>query len=628
MRNTKNYKEEYLKNLQREIANIQTVERGKLNFIQFGTSVPSELPDNRTGVEKMGDLQRIVNNVKTGLLEIMEPEYVTVVVGRAQQDPSVLRFIYAKMPYIQRKLKEKYRKDTLLPSIFESEIGLMITRDAIHADQDALFGAQANVEPEDGDGGGGGGDGGDGDGGGGEDGEEEEEEEEEGGSEEDEGGSEEDEEKLVLRAKKLTTKIANRLNYKKGAQGNSVIAHDRNRLEKIKTRIRELENAGGASQGAAGASHGVALEGAPPGSEEAKYTTEINVLRNKLENYQQHYNNNLEVTEDQARLDRLIVILSELTKARLGPQGAAGASQMGLDDDSISTVSVEKDDPEVEKDDPEGISENMLNLINEPSKFGGFDNEAQQTVYNDEIAQYRKSYKDLKAKLDKVNTNLADEDITEEDKLLNEDRREELLAAIKTITDELDDLREPYIKPKPAPAGPAPVSPAPVSPVPVSPAPVPAQVGPPSVIYKPKFTTDEQLYRYIYGSGKTTYANDSNENKLQLLLRFQPLNKGSDNTKETLRKDIETLQKLIPQKATGEGFKRPFKPIERPIERQIEIKPIFNHNRFEILKGEIIAGNDSKDILKEFKKMLHDAVRKRLISHEDLEDYLDEIDVN
>ena len=149
-RESKSYKEEYLKNLQREIANIQTNERGNMNFKQFGTSTPNALPDNRTGVEKMGDTQRIINEVKRGLLEIMEPDYMTVVVNDLQKDKAKLEFVYAKMPYIQRKLREKYKKESLMPIIFYEELDNFINKDIIGLIQEKLLPVQADVEAESG----------------------------------------------------------------------------------------------------------------------------------------------------------------------------------------------------------------------------------------------------------------------------------------------------------------------------------------------------------------------------------------------------------------------------------------------------------------------------------------------
>ena len=159
-RESKTYKEEYLKNLQREIANIQTNERGNMNFKQFGTSTPNSLPDNRTGVEKMGDTQRVINEVKRGLLEIMESDYMTVVVNDLQKNTKILEFVYAKMPYIQRKLREKYKKESLTPALFNEELDNFINKDVVGLMRDKLLPVQADVEPEDE--GGYGGDGGDG----------------------------------------------------------------------------------------------------------------------------------------------------------------------------------------------------------------------------------------------------------------------------------------------------------------------------------------------------------------------------------------------------------------------------------------------------------------------------------
>jgi hypothetical protein len=208
----------------------------------------------------------------------------------------------------------------------------------------------------------------------------------------------------------------------------------------------------------------------------------------------------------------------------------------------------------------------------------------------------------------------------------NKKQIEKMQQQYDTLFDKYNDLNEPEepeeqipIKPK---AGEPPQPKAEESPQP-----------------KAEFLSTYQTYEQLQKlKSQPSYKTASPENKLEIQLRLKrEINKKIERGETVTKKvktgnsaTIEALTKEIESKkpSAGKGLKhKPIKHVKEEI-KQIEIKPIFNHDRFEILKGEIIAGNDSKDILKEFKKMLHDAVRKRLITHEELEEYLEEIDVN
>jgi len=519
-RESKTYKEEYLKNLQREIANIQTNERGNMNFKQFGTSTPNSLPDNRTGVEKMGDTQRVINEVKKGLLEIMEPDYMTVVVNDLQKNTKILEFVYAKMPYIQRKLKEKYKKESLTPALFNEELDNFINKDVIGLMRDKLLPVQADVEPEDegGDGGDDGNHGGFGD-----------------------LGEFEDlsEYEYTEREKEIEAQIK---------QNDELITQLKRQKPPDNDAIRQLE-------------------------------------------------------QENVELERELIGDVDWENAGIKPAQPAES-----DEDDVSSIGSERSGQSEQEPEPK-LTEQQQIL---KGHIRNVELRIQDLTENhpDEGGQIQ----DLRDKLEQLN--LAYEQLPNAH------------PVAQVEAPESDEEEEEEGSQAGSQAG----APEPEEQIPTKP-----KAGEPEV--KAEFATTYQTYDQLQKfKGQPAYKTASPENKLEIQLRLKgeidkKIKRGETVTKKVKTGNLATIEALEQEIASkkpsaGKGLKpKPIKHIKEEI-KQIEIKPIFNHDRFEILKGEIIAGNDSKDILKEFKKMLHDAVRKRLMTHEELEEYLEEIDVN
>ena len=560
-RESKSYKEAYLKNLQQEIANIQTNERGMMNFRQFGSTNPNAIADNRTGVEKMGDTQRIINEVKKGLLEIMEPDYVVVVINQLQQDTPKLEFVYAKMPYIQRKLREKYRKESLMPGLFNEELDRIIYKDVVGLIEKEVLPTQLDV----GDGGGGGGGGDDGGGydsgdGGADLGEGSEHEGSVDEGSFDEGSVDEGSVAEKAKAKHLKflydniisndTKIYNTFQKGKITEDDKedIIGYKLN-IENLTTKLREL-----------------IFEEKPKLGTKIDLTyfalnksIEDNNEESKLEN-QQKYNELIEINGSyETMLDEMTKINDYIKNIDEHGDFVSGSveveeAKLGSNEEPGS-VKV----PEVEE----------AKLGSNEETGSDSDSESKSEIGNEEVEEVF-SNEDLK----KLGLNESD----------------------------IKDIKSPKKQNI-------------------------------EIIFKPKFQTYTQLNRYAYGSGKEKFDKQSKENQLVILKRLKKQmeaeNKGSENTLLSTIQDIATLEdELGIHKGAQEVQKEPPKEEVKQGEGLRIKKPVFNHDRFEILKGEIIAGNDSRTILKEFKQMLHDAVRKRLISNEELEEYLDEIDGN
>lgn len=556
-RESKSYKEEYLKNLQREIANIQTNERGNMNFKQFGTSTPNALPDNRTGVEKMGDTQRIINEVKRGLLEIMEPDYMTVVVNDLQKNIKILEFVYAKMPYIQRKLREKYKKESLTPALFNDELDNFINKDVVGLIHDTLLPVQADVEAESGE----------------IDYEHaENEEDEDEGSEE---GSEEDEESLGSQLEpQISENEEGAPEYEEGEEEEDkaileyrqIINENMPNLDAYSSRLQSID-----------------IEDAS-----AEELLEIQKLVHKYENFIKstiyHLNELYKITKDDAEKEAIPQLL-ELLKTQ-------EADNMSYQE-RVSNV-MQKYKPQEKLEAPVEEAEEA---------------EGAEEIDLNELIKISLEIKDL------------------------EKNYPEQVEQVKELKQAYDDILEEHVTPKkPEPA----------------PAPAPAQKSDIALKYASLMspsTTATQLHTYITKKDKTSSSYEKLSLQQKIDINQSLYDKGGkpsangQRAMKALKAKIDDLKKELPEQETYKEEKakpvviKPVKPVKLEsegsgIKPTMTIKPIFNHDRFEILKGEIIAGNDSKDILREFKKMLHDAVRKRLMTHDELEEYLEEIDVN
>lgn len=581
-RESKTYKEEYLKNLQREIANIQTNERGNMNFKQFGTSTPNSLPDNRTGVEKMGDTQRVINEVKKGLLEIMEPDYMTVVVNDLQKNTKILEFVYAKMPYIQRKLREKYKKESLTPALFNEELDNFINKDIVGLMHDKLLPVQADVEAESG-----------------------EINYEHQGDEGEESGGEEQAEEEYQEQDGSDMGDFEPIGITEEEEGDdqkysgSQLTNLGRDIEHLQDQINEIMGDGGRMESILGDKSLDDLT-----DQEIQDMTELNEAIGRFLEAQQRdildLNNKLlhneSITKSQLELsdiDRLKQINNTYDNENYRNNDAFKSMRKRLSA-VIGRKQKQQPPPQEKLEAPASDSE---------------EEEEEEGLYNPSLSDeeeeglYNQSLNDEEEEEEEEGEHKLEPAYVQEP----EPKKQDIEIKIQKLSDVVGskNLQQAIAR---------------------------ARKNPTATIEQ----KIELVERYKNALTKEGFADTStkvkNANKeIEILRQEQKTNKSKtepgfvpSSQKQQKGNPLFNISPKTSKKTHGSGLN---KHIKEEI-KQIEIKPIFNHDRFEILKGEIIAGNDSKDILKEFKKMLHDAVRKRLITHEELEEYLEEIDVN
>jgi len=101
----KKFRQQYLANLQQEIAN--NTKNYEANIVFKKTGVPQQLADTRSLDEKVGDVFRLKLDLRSGLKDITDDlNAVQVVEGL---DDNELRFASSALPYIIADLKPKYK---------------------------------------------------------------------------------------------------------------------------------------------------------------------------------------------------------------------------------------------------------------------------------------------------------------------------------------------------------------------------------------------------------------------------------------------------------------------------------------------------------------------------------------
>ena len=577
-RESKTYKEEYLKNLQREIANIQTNERGNMNFKQFGTSTPNSLPDNRTGVEKMGDTQRVINEVKRGLLEIMEPDYMTVVVNDLQKNTKILEFVYAKMPYIQRKLREKYKKESLTPALFNEELDNFINKDVVGLIQEKLLPVQADVEADSGEI------------------NYEHQGDEHQGDEGEESGGEEQAEEQFQEHKESDIKDFEPIGITEEEEegngrkysGSQLTVLGRN-IEHLQDQIIEIMGDGGHMESML---EYKSLDDFA--DQEIQNMTELNEDVGLLL---------AEQKRDILDLNTKLVHNASIAKSQLELSDIGRFEQINDDYDNVNHSN----------------NEAFLSMRKRLSALI-VRKQQQQPPPQEKLEAPASDSEEEEEEEGSYNPSLSEEEEEEEEE--GEHKLELAYEPEPEPEPKTQDIEIKFQK----------LSEKAVGSTQLQQAIARARKNPNATIDQ-KIELAERYKNSLTNEGfKETSTKMTNANKeIEILKQEQKTNKSKtepgfipSSQKQQKENPLFNISPKKPKKTHGSGLN---KHIKEEIKR-IEIKPIFNHDRFEILKGEIIAGNDSKDILKEFKKMLHDAVRKRLITHEELEEYLEEIDVN
>ena len=106
------YREQYINSLRLEASNAQRNLNANQIFKQTGQS-PAPPPDNRTTTEKYGDRERLKLDIRSGLKEIADGQNVSEIMGSLNDYQ--LTFLAAQLPQIILDLKPKWKYGILAP---------------------------------------------------------------------------------------------------------------------------------------------------------------------------------------------------------------------------------------------------------------------------------------------------------------------------------------------------------------------------------------------------------------------------------------------------------------------------------------------------------------------------------